>query len=480
MDIEQILTPGLGNTTYLLASDGETVVVDPPRDAWRVTAVADARGWRLTHVVETHVHNDYLSGALELRADRRAEIVAPARGRYAFEHRGVDEGDTVEVGGLRLVARATPGHTPEHLAWEVLAEGATAPSAVLTGGSLLVGSAGRTDLLGADATERLTHAQFDSLRALAGLPDDVAVLPTHGAGSFCTAGPVDGARTSTIGIERRMNPLLAARDEATFRAALLGGLGAYPTYYGEMAAINRAGPVVLGRPAVPPALDAAAFRAAVAAGAHVVDARPRAEFAAGHLLGSLSIELDDSFASYVGWFVPFGSAVALVLPEPLEAALEAASVQLFRIGYDRVVGALSGGVAAWADAGGALAAFPTTTIGALHEQAIAGGPGYALDVRDPHEWREDGVVPGAIRVPLGELADQLASIPRDGVVTVFCRTGRRAGIAASLLEAAGVDVRLIAQGGAADWPAASPGPNLPAASPEAAASTATPTDPPRR
>ena len=454
MDIEQILTPGLGNTTYLLASGGEAVVVDPPRDAWRVTAVADARGWRLTHVVETHVHNDYLSGALELRADRRAEIVAPARGRYAFEHRGADEGDTVEVGGLRLVARATPGHTPEHLAWDVVPEGASAPSAVLTGGSLLVGSAGRTDLLGADATERLTRAQFESLRALAGMPDDVAVLPTHGAGSFCTAGPVDGDRTSTIGTERRLNPLLAARDEAAFRAMLLGGLGAYPTYYGEMAPINRAGPVVMGRPAVPPLLDPTAFARTLAAGAHVIDARPRAEFAAGHVPGSLSIELDDSFASYVGWFVPFGAAVALVLPEPLGAALEEATIQLFRIGYDRVAGALAGGVDALAASGGTLDGFPTTTIGALHDQAIAGINGYALDVRDPHEWREDGVVPGAIQIPLGELADQLATIPRDGPVTVFCRSGRRAGIAASLLDAAGVDVRLIDKGGAPDWPAA--------------------------
>ena len=456
MDLEIVLTPGLGNATYLLASDGEAVVVDPPRDAWRVTGVADARGWRLVHVVETHVHNDYLSGALELRADRGASIVAPARGRYAFDHRGVDEGDAVEVGGLRLSARATPGHTPEHLAWEVTTDGADRPSAILTGGSLLVGSAGRTDLLGADATEALTRAQFASLRTLAAMPDDVQVLPTHGPGSFCAAGPTDRGRTSTIGQERLLNPLLAAPDEASFRTALLGGLGAYPTYYREMAAINRAGPVVLSRPTMAPALDPPGFRGAIAAGAHVVDGRPRAEFAAGHLPGSLNIELNDSFASYVGWFVPFGAPVVLVLPEPLGEAIEAATVQLFRIGYDRVVGALSGGVGAWAASGGTLDAFPTTTMAALHDEAIAGTNGYALDVRDPHEWREDGVVPGAIQVPLGELADRLAAIPRDGPVTVFCRSGRRAGIAASLLEAAGVDVRVIPEGGAADWPSTSP------------------------
>ncbi len=452
MDLEIVLTQGLGNATYLLASDGEAVVVDPPRDAWRVTEVADARGWRLTHVVETHVHNDYLSGALELRADRRTTIVAPARGRYAFEHRGADEGDVVEVGGLRLVARATPGHTPEHLAWEVIPDGADRPSAVLTGGSLLVGSAGRTDLLGADATDGLTRAQFDTLRLLAAMPDDVAVLPTHGAGSFCTAGPVGGERTSTIGQERRMNPLFAAADEAAFRTALLGGLGAYPTYYGDMAPINRAGPVVLGRPATPPHLDAAGFAAAIAGGARVVDGRSRTEFAAAHLPGSLNIELGDSFASYVGWFVPFGAPVALVLPEPLGETLEAATVQLFRIGYDRVVGALTGGVATVAASGGRLDDYPTTTIETLHADAIAGRNAYALDVREPHEWREEGEAPGAMRIPLGDLLGQLASIPHDAPVTVMCRSGARASIAASLLDAAGIDVRLVARGGVPDWP----------------------------
>ena len=452
MDLEIVLTAGLGNATYLLASDGEAVVVDPPRDAWRVTAVADARGWRLTHVVETHVHNDYLSGAMELRAARRAEIVAPARGRYTFEHRGADDGDTVEVGGLRLVARATPGHTREHLAWEIRAGATEAPTAVLTGGSLLVGSAGRTDLLGPDVTEELTRAQFASLRDLATLPDDVTILPTHGPGSFCAAGPIHGGRTSTMGAERRTNPLLSATDEAAFRAALLGGLGAYPTYYNAMAPINRAGPTVLGRPAAPAHLDPAGFTAAVAAGARVVDGRPRAEFAAGHVPGSMNIELTDTFASYVGWFVPFGTAVAVVLPEPLEEALEEATTQLFRIGYDRISGVLAGGLAAWTASGGRVESYPTTTIEALHADALAGRDAYALDVRDPHEWREDGIMPGAIQIPLGDLSERLASIPRDAPVTVMCKSGARASIAASLLDAAGLDVRLVARGGAPDWP----------------------------
>ncbi len=158
----------------------------------------------------------------------------------------------------------------------------------------------------------------------------------------------------------------------------------------------------------------------------------------------------------MGWFVPFGSPVALVLPEPLGEALEEAAVQLFRIGYDRVAGALAGGLAAWAGSGARVAAYPTTTIEALHRDAVEGRNAYALDVRDPLEWREDGVVPGAIQIPLSDLPDRLASIPRDAPVTIFCRSGRRAGIAASILDAAGLEVRLVAQGGAADWPAAAP------------------------
>src|SRR6185312_388418 len=186
MDIEILRTRGLGNSTYVLASDGDALVVDPPRDAWRVRDILRRRRWRLRTVVETHVHNDYLSGALELVASERARIVAPARGGYAFDHRGADDGDEIELAGIVLRARATPGHTREHLAWEVheQATGDGTLSAVLTGGSLLIGSVGRTDLLGADATDALTRQQFTSLRSLAALPDDVAVWPTHGSGSF--------------------------------------------------------------------------------------------------------------------------------------------------------------------------------------------------------------------------------------------------------------------------------------------------------
>jgi glyoxylase-like metal-dependent hydrolase (beta-lactamase superfamily II)/rhodanese-related sulfurtransferase len=463
MDRELILTPGLGNVSTLIGAGREAVAVDPPRDAWRVLAAAEARGWRVTHVVETHVHNDYLSGALELRSTVGAEILAPARGRYAFAHRPMDDGDALEIDGLRLTARATPGHTPEHLAWEIAGDGTDGPAAIATGGSLLVGSAGRTDLLGADQTDELTRAQFHSLRALASLPDDVVVLPTHGAGSFCSVGPADDDRTTTIGRERQSNPLLAIDDEAAFRTTLLDGLGPYPRYYAEMGAINRAGPAVLGRVPGVPEIDAEAVRAAIADGAHVVDARSRRAFADRHIGGSLSVELGDSFASYVGWFVPFGAAVVLVLPDPFEDAAVEAATQLFRIGYERIVGALRGGVAAWAAAGGTMSSYPVTSALATAREMARGEAPHLLDVRYPQEWRDDGTVTGAIELSIGDLSDRLDVLPRDAPITVMCKSGTRASIAASMLDAAGFDVRLMATGGApnvaeavSDTPAESP------------------------
>lgn len=451
MDLHVLLTPGLGNAAYLLASGREAVAVDPPRDAWRLVAAAEARGWRITHVVETHVHNDYLSGALELRAALGTELVLPARGRYAFGHRSADDGDVVEIDGLRLTARATPGHTPEHLAWEVATDGDHGPTAILTGGSLLVGSAGRTDLLGDDQTEALTRAQFHSLRALAGLPDEVAVLPTHGAGSFCSAGPPGAKRTTTMATERMTNPFLRTDDESAFRTALLGGLGPYPTYYGEMAAINRAGPAVRGGVPIPALLSPEAVSAVVGTGALVVDGRSRTDFAAGHIPGSLNIELADTFASYVGWFVPFGAPIVLVVPTPYEAAVVDAATQLFRIGYDRIAGVLDGGTEAWVAGGGRLDSYPMTTVAATRDALASGSRLHLLDVRNPLEWRAEGDVPAAIELSLGDLPGRLDRLPRDAPIAVMCRSGSRASIAASMLDAAGFDVRLVGVGGAPEW-----------------------------
>lgn len=465
MDLELFVTPGLGDASYLLASGREAVLVDPQRDAWRFLEVAEQRGWRVRYVLETHVHNDYLSGALETQAATGAEIAAPARGGYEFAYRAVDEGDWLEIGSLRLTAWATPGHTPEHLAWAVedLASsdpGApSGPAAVFTGGSLIVGSAGRTDLLGPALTNALTSDQQRTLRRLAELPDAVEVLPTHGAGSFCSAGPAAPRRVSSIGAERFANPTfaLAGALPDVFRAQALGDLGRFPAYYAHMAGLNRRGPRVLGRLILPPGLDPAAFEAAAAKGPTIVDARDRESFAAGHVPGSLNIELDSTFAGYVGWLLPFGAPVLFVLPDEPPDALEQGTTELLRIGYEWVPGWLAGGVAAWTESGRALSSYATTTMRAAHDARAEGTEaGILLDVRQPIEWQNDGVVPGAERIFVADLparlAELAAELPAGAPVTVFCKSGSRAAIAASLLDGAGIDVRLVPLGGAARWP----------------------------
>ena len=379
-------------------------------------------------------------------------------GGYAFAHRPMDDGDAVDVGGLRFAARATPGHTPEHLAWDILPleELDAGPVAIATGGSLLVGSAGRTDLLGPTATDELTAAQFRTLRALAVLSPSIHILPTHGSGSFCASGPVARGRTTSVGAEIAGNPLLAPMDASTFRTKVLAGFGPYPTYYREMAPLNRKGPTVLGSAPVPPSLDPAAVREAVAAGAVIVDARDREAFAAGHIEGSLGIELGDSFASYVGWLVPFGAPLVLVLPEPVREACADAVAGLLRIGYDRVVGVLDGGVDAWAADGGPMSAYPVMTARELAAELAAGSAGRLLDVRDPNELRDDGALDGAMAIPLGELRGRLAEVHGPGTLTVLCRSGARAAMAAGLLDAAAIDVRLVARRGASEIMAAFP------------------------
>jgi hydroxyacylglutathione hydrolase len=462
MDLEIFQTPGLGDASYLLASGRDAVLIDPQRDTWRFIEVATARGWRIRHVLETHVHNDYLSGALEARAATGADVVAPARGGYEFEHVPVDDGDELEIGGLRLSAWATPGHTPEHLAWIVSSVDTPAPVngtgtagvlAAFTGGSLLVGSGGRTDLLGPALTDALTRDQQRSLQRLAGLPDSAQVLPTHGAGSFCSAGPVSANRVSTIAAERLSNATfrLADGDPAPFRLEALGGLGRYPDYYRQMAPINRRGPRVLGRLILPDPVDAAGFAARVRAGATIVDARAREAYASAHIPGSLNIELESAFAGYVGWLVPFAAPVVFVLPEDPEAVAEA-TTELVRIGYERVHGWLQGGVDAWAASGRPVASYDTTTMEAVHRERGEGHErGTLLDVRQPNEWAT-GVVPGAARIFVADLPGKVGELADDEQVTVFCRTGHRASIAASILANAGHEVRLVSRGGASAWP----------------------------
>jgi glyoxylase-like metal-dependent hydrolase (beta-lactamase superfamily II)/rhodanese-related sulfurtransferase len=450
MELEVFVTPGLGDNSYLITSGGEAALIDPQRDVARFLAVAEARGVSVRHALETHVHNDYLSGALEIRAATGAEIETPAKGRYEFPTRPLVEGDEVKVGDLLIVAMETPGHTPEHLAYLVYEGGEDDPVAVFTGGSMMVGSAGRTDLLGPDYTDELTRAQYRSLRRLAELPPRVQILPTHGAGSFCGSGPAQTDRTSTLRLELSRNRALAAPDESAFVSQQLSGLLAYPTYYGSMAPINRAGPRLLADIPEPKPLDPGDVAARRAAGVWIVDGRWRVPFARAHIPGSLNPELDDTFGSYVGWVVPFGDPIILVLPEPEEEAMPIAATQLLRIGYERVEGYLRGGIEAWRASGQPVDSYRVAGLEEMCRAYRSGQASRVLDVRQESEW-DRGHIPGSRHVFVGDLPDRVDEVPRDGEVWVICATGHRAALAASLLDRERIPVRLVEGTGVTDF-----------------------------
>ncbi len=451
MEFQIFVTPGLGDNSYLVRSGQEAVLVDPQRDIWRFLQVVERERLSVRHVLETHVHNDYLSGALAIRAATGAEIGAPAKGNYAFPHRGLREGDELRVGGLRLVAIETPGHTPEHLSYLVFEDTARTPAAAFTGGSLIVGSAGRTDILGEAQTEELTRAQFSSVRRLAQLADEVQVLPTHGAGSFCVSTVPALARTSTVGAERIRNPAILAPDEESFLRQQLAGLLAFPSYYRHMAPINRSGPAVM--PSLPriKALAPPDVERLTRQDAWIVDARDRLDFARGHIPGAVNIELNNTFASYVGWVIPFGSEVVLVLPD--ESALDEAVTQLLRIGYDRLTGYLAGGVDAWRSDGRPVKSYAVADIDDLCQACLSGQPMKILDVRQQREWDQGHIPEKSLHVFLGDLPQHLEELPRDKELWTICASGYRASTAASLLDRAGMRVRLVARGGVPEWAA---------------------------
>ena len=444
VDVVPLVDSGLGNSSYLVElGDGRALVVDPTRDLRAVRVAAGARGLRVSFAVDTHLHADFLTGALQLAADDGARIVASARGGRTYDHVGLDDGDEVDLGGLRLRALSTPGHTDEHLAY-LLLDG-QAPVGVFSGGSLIVGSAARTDLLGEERTEELTRAQYRSLRRLATLADDVAVWPTHGAGSFCSA-PAGDRRTTTIGAEKAGNALLRAPDEDTFAATLLSSLGSYPEYFRELAEVNRRGPRLLDRrdAARLPALLPPEVERTLRDGAVVVDVRPVADYGAGHLPGSLSIPLREQFATWLGWLVPRGTPVVVVRGDDQDAA--EVVWQARKIGYDELVGEVAGGVAAWTAAGGVVRSItlvrPDGVGGSLEDVDV-------LDVRQDSEFTA-GHVPGARHTELGALADHLPELPPRATV-VMCGHGERAMGAASLLARVGRPDVAVLVGGPEDW-----------------------------
>jgi glyoxylase-like metal-dependent hydrolase (beta-lactamase superfamily II)/rhodanese-related sulfurtransferase len=444
VDPVRLVDEGLGNSAYLVdLGAGRGLVVDVGLDLRAARKAADRRGLRLAFAADTHLHADFVSGARQLAATDGAQILASAAGHREFAHTGLRDRDEVDLGGLRLRAMATPGHTDEHLSF-LLLDG-DRPVGVFTGGSLLVGSAARTDLVDPNRTEALARRQYASLRRLAELPDEVAVWPTHGAGSFCSAS--SGAeRTSTIGREKATNALLRMDDEDAFVTTLVESLGSFPPYFLTLGEINRRGPEVVKGDSLPGLATGEVVRLRET-GAEIVDVRPVPDFAAAHVPGSVSIPLRPVFATWLGWLLSAGKPVVIVRnadQEPAEILWQAR-----KIGYERLIGELDGGISAWAGGG-----HPTGSIPLVSAEHVGGAS--VLDIRQTNEFTA-GHIPGAAHVELGDLANEPASPGTDlnGPTVVMCGHGERAMGAASLLARAGQREISVLVGGPDDWAAIS-------------------------
>jgi len=437
--IVPIIDEGLGNSSYLVPlGDRRALVVDPRRDPTPYLELGERLDLRIAFAAETHLHADFISGSRELAA-LGAAILAPLASHLAAAYHGLENGEGVDLGGLTLRALATPGHTPEHLAY-LLLDGQN-PLALFSGGAILPGGAARPDLIGPEQTGALAHELYRSVhQRLGGLPDDLSVYPTHGAGSFCSAG-TGGQRTTSLGRERNENPLFSAASEDAFVRTFLEGLGTYPPYFLRLRSVNQRGVRLYG--VTPPELTPLSvdeLRRHQALGATLVDVRPFADFARGHIPGALSITLRPAFASWVGWIVPAERPLVFVrAPDQDQRDLVE---QCLKIGYENLVGELEGGMDAWRAAG-----LPESLV-ALRQvnEDLQGAP---LDVRQASEWA-GGHIPGARHVELGSVVVSAGAIP-PGPLTIYCGHGERAMTAASLLEAQGREKLAGLDGGFDGW-----------------------------
>jgi hydroxyacylglutathione hydrolase len=432
--IENIRTEGLGDSTYVVIHDGLAVIVDPQRDYDRFEHLLDETDSHLRFVLETHLHNDYVSGGKALAEKLDAELVLPAGAAPSFKHRPAFHYEDIEAGSIRLRPIHTPGHTPEHMSYLLIVDDEIA--GVFSGGSLLVGSAGRTDLLGKDRAETLTRLQHLSVNRLAGLPEHVGLYPTHGAGSFCTASGT-GELTSTIGDERKTNPTLSHTDEDSFVKAQLAGLVPYPSYYRHM------GPINLMGPPPPPDLETSELDRsgldALGDDVVVVDMRPEKEYASGHIRGSIGIPLRDDFGVWVGWVLPYQTPIALVADR--DQSLEEARRQLLRIGFDDIRGVILG-LSEWESD---LVTLRTTDAGEFAAAVEDGNQ--ILDARAPDEW-DTGIIEGSVLQYTPDVAQgPSGELDSTREVYVACGTGYRATIAASFLEKGEFDPVVLVDAG---------------------------------
>ena len=421
----------IAHSSYILAGKKTCAVIDPRRDVDIYINEARELGVTITHILETHLHADFISGHMDLAEKTGAKIYAPKSGHCKFDHVPVSEGDHIDIEDMRLDILETPGHTPEHIVYTVTdnARG-DAPIGVFAGDVLFVGDVGRPDLF-PDMAEELAGKLFHSLHdKLLRLPDHCEVYPAHGAGSLC--GRSMGAKwTTTIGYERRYNPSLQIKDKDEFIRSLTSHMPPAPDHFGRCSDINRNGPTPLSKLPVLEELRSADFRARMQQNAAVLDVRTYAAFAGLHVPLSWHLDLKGNFPTFAGWVLPTDRDIMLVADSYQEAAT--ATIWARRVGVDRVAAYLSGGMATWATEGHRLDHVQLISVESLQERIAAGTPLVLVDVRAPLEFA-DGHIEGAINIPAPTLRTRYGELDPDKPTYLICSTGNRSSLAASILK----------------------------------------------
>lgn len=464
MFMYQRFIPGLAIASYMVGDEKvkEVAVIDPTRDVDEYIEIAKREGLRITHVLETHVHADFVSGSAELKARLKGEPHIHASGMggkewtAAYADHGVKDGDELRLGSIRLHAIHTPGHTPEHLTWALYDESRSkeVPWLLFTGDFLFVGDVGRPDLLGEHERKILAHQLYQSVfKTLPPLPDFTEVYPAHGAGSLCGKA-IGSRRSSTLGYERRFNASLQPKPEAEWTAALLKGMPLAPPYFRRMKKVNVEGPHVLGHD-LPgqKRLSAKEIHERLCSDCLVLDVRPKEAFAAAHIPNAINIPLGPNLPTWAGWVLPYDKHLVIVASSP--AAVPEVVTHLIRVGLDQVEGYMEDGMDAWEDHGFPLAKLHTLSVQELDAKLRHPQPEhpFVLDVRADGEW-DAGHIDGAHHIHGGLLQERFNEIPKEGPVIVICGSGYRGSIAASFLQREGYGDVSNVLGGMSAWKAA--------------------------
>jgi len=453
MFVQQFFVKGLAHSSYLLGGSTSCAIIDPRRDTAIYIEAAREMGMKITHILETHLHADFISGHLDLAAKTGAVIYAPKAGKCAFKHTPVKQSDSFELEDMTISVLDTPGHTPEHVSYVVVDNSrGSDPVAVFCGDTLFVGDVGRPDLF-PDIAAKLAAQLHDSLhKKLMFLPPFCTVYPAHGAGSLC--GRAMGAmRASTIGYEKKYNTALKLKDKKKFIASLTTNMPPAPDHFSRCSAINGKGPALVEKLPCPARLEATEFKKGMSSKKTIVlDCRSTAAFGGGHVPGSYHIDFGSNFSTFAGWLLPPDMQILLVAETPAQA-LDAA-VQLRRVGHDRVIGFLDGGIYEWAKAGLPVDTVPQISVQQLQTQMQNREQFTLLDVRMPREF-ETGHIEGAVNIAMPEVRTRYSELDAGKpVIVVICNTGHRSSMATSLLRQRGIKHVLNVVGGMTAWASA--------------------------